>query len=103
MDWSTLSDGVLSRALNTFGTPVSYTPNGGDEIQISGVFSNAHILVEVGGVPQSMTAPTLGIRLADLPAKPTKDDQITIKGLNYRITDSQEDGEGGTTLILNQV
>jgi hypothetical protein len=103
MSWETARDAALKIAMGTFGKVVTYTPTVGSPTQISGVFDNSHVAVIVNGVEHSQVAPTLGIRLADLAAKPTKGDQVTVGGVTYKVIDSQEDGAGGTTLILQKV
>lgn len=104
VDWAKATDAVISICRDTFGKQVSYTlVGGGGTVSIDGIFEAQHVALRVGSGPESsMVAPALGIRLADLPRKPAKGDFVTVDSVNYRVSDSQEDGQGGATLILHR-
>lgn len=106
MDWQKATDQVLTIAADTFGRGrvITYVPAIGAPYGLArGIFANAHVAVDIGsGVDNSMLAPTLGVRLSDLATKPRKGDRVTVDGVTYKIIDSQEDGEGGSTLILQK-
>ena len=99
MGFKTLTDSVIGITNKVFGTDCLYTPNGGSQVTIQGVFDNAW--VETEGV--TSLKPTVRIALADLQAKPRKGDAMEIAGVNYRLLESREDGFGGSTLILQKV
>jgi hypothetical protein len=101
MNFSVMTASVLDRANGTFGSDVTYTPKTGSAYPIRGVFANAEIEIHTGDGPAiSRLAPTLGVKLSDLAAKPTSGDQVTIAAVVYDIIDSQPDGFGGSRLIL---
>lgn len=104
MSWPAIADKILQTTIGAFGQPVTYTPSGGSPITINGVFDAAHSEVGMGShVPGvSSVSPRLGIRLADLPAKPKKGDLVAIGATTYRVIDSEEDGDGGSTLRLQK-
>lgn len=103
MDWEKATDSVLDISMATFGAPsVShiYTPEGGVPTPIRGIFSNEYVSVDSAGISSSMTAPNLGVRLSELPCAPKPGDKVTVEGVQYKITNSEGDGQGGATLIL---
>lgn len=103
-DFASATDLVLRQCRDTFGKAVTYSYAGGGTAQITGIFDANHVAPVLGGGPEgSMVAPALGIRLADLSRKPIKGDGVTIDSVSYRVIDSQEDGQGGSALILMKV
>lgn len=112
MSWLDKADGVLAAAMDAdaFGEPVGYTPSvsapGAAALDIMGVFSAAHEIVDMtGDAPVSATAPALGIRLADLGGiVPEQGDRpVTVRGKSYKVYDTQPDGQAGMTLILKEI
>ncbi len=103
VDWNKATAGILDAAKGTFGVAVTYTPGVGAPVQIKGIFGNAQVEVDLGGESKSVVQqPSLGIKLADLAALPTKQDRVTVNAITYKVVDSQEDGEGGTLLLLHR-
>ncbi len=98
MSFKDLEQTVLGLCNDVMGQDVSYTPYGDSPITIKGVFDNSY--VDVGGVIS--LKPILRINLADLSAKPTKRDLVSIDSVDYILLESREDGYGGTTLILQK-
>ena len=97
----------LNVAINgAFGEPLSYQPAaGGAPISVMGVFVDAYKKAfenGEGGVAWTTTSPSVGLRAADLPAPPKKDDVITrLKtGQTYLMFDKHADGLGWLNLIL---
>lgn len=97
-NFQALADAAMGIINSTFGTPVTYIPNVGSSVSIRGVFDNAY--VEVSGV--SSLRPTLRINLSDLASAPTKGDQVEVNSKTYDVIASEEDGLGGSTLILQE-
>lgn len=100
---------VLAPAMQVFGEPATYTPDGGDAVAVTGVFDAAHKLVEVdvgqdsgGTVGVSSTAPAFGIRLKDFPSSPEQGDGLRVRGTDYVVIDIHPDGHGGAHLILQR-
>lgn len=104
MSWADMADNVLQTTIGTFKTAGSYTrAAGGSAIAINGVFDkNEQAVDPQTGAPVDSFQPTFGIRLADLPAEPASGDTIVIATVTYRILASEEDGQGGSRLILNR-
>ena len=88
----------------TFGEEVIYSPTGLADVTLVGVFNIRHEVVD----PDlervvSSNQPNLGVKRVDLPKDPEKNEIFTIRGKQYRIYDSQEDGEGWIKLLLYEV
>ncbi len=105
MAWSDATSAVLLQVLGTFGQTVVYTPASGTPVTITGVFDKEATAIDLGGgMPAvSSVSPVLLIKLSDLVAKPAKGDRVTVAGTNYRMIDSEEDGQGGSKLRLQKV
>jgi hypothetical protein len=67
------------------------------------VFDTAHVSADPEtGAPVSSNNPILGVRLIDLPNKPTSRDKVQARGEMYTISDVQPDGVAGVTIILRK-
>jgi hypothetical protein len=103
MSWPILAKQMLSVGIGTFGQSVIYTPLAGSPVTIQGVFDVPHSEIQLGHIsPVSSVSPKLGIRLDDLSLKPKKGDTVTVGSVVYRVIDSEEDGQGGSTLKLQK-
>lgn len=106
MSWDDKTDLILRTTISAFKTTAIYTRAADplNPISLNGVFNKPEVSVDPNtGVPVSSTAPSFGIRLADLPAQPAAGDAILIKAVSYRVIESSEDGQGGTTLRLEGI
>lgn len=100
MSFSRAIDAVFKTVNSVFGTSATYTYSaGGPTSTLKGVFDNA--FVEINGV--TSRKPIFKIRLADLTSSPVEGDTILINSVNYTVRDSQADGLGSSTLILEKV
>lgn len=87
-----------------FGEDVTFEPQAGGSFSIVGIFNEIFEQVDPDTERVISTQnPTLGVKLSDLPSTPKKDDVLKIRGVTYRIYDSQEDGEGMSQLFLTKV
>ncbi len=66
-----------------------------------GIFDDAYEVVK-SGMGMASTAPAVGLATSDVPDDPVNQ-RVTIKGVSYCIVDSEPDGTGWTTLILERV
>jgi hypothetical protein len=113
VDWDSL---VIAPCLAVFGSPVTYTPVGGNAITITGIFDNEYFdqnalgagLIEQVGMPGNITAsrPVLGIRLAEFPAgiAPLQGDTLALTetGVTYTVMEVRPDSHGSAKLLLNE-
>lgn len=102
-----LASGVQESIKCTFGETqtVTYLPKAGGSIDIVAVFNDQHTAVDPD--TEQVVASnviTLGVKLSDLPAAPVKGDKVSVtkRGKTYRVSDSQEDGQGWTELYLHE-
>lgn len=101
MGFQDLADGVLEACKGTFGETVSYTPAGGSAESITGIF-NAKTQVVEDGLPVILDQPNLGVVLADLSSAPRVGDTVVVRGVSYRVSNVENDGEGGSVLSLQK-
>src|SRR3990167_3713782 len=97
-------DGILKKCTNVFGEDVSYFPSSGGVVTVRGIFDNQYELVD----PEteqviSSQQPVLGVNLNSLNFEMKTEDQIQIRNLRYKVTEVQEDGQGGATLFLHKI
>ncbi len=87
------------------GELVTYKPQSGPAVEVTGMFDEQYVLAK--GTAEAGVE-TLGLavflRLEDLPTHP-KDDKptLTIRGVDYRVTERRPDGIGGIVLALRRI
>lgn len=90
-----------------FGVEASYTPSGGVNAAITGIFNDPHLEVIVGdAAPVADSQPTFTCRSADLPAAAAggdAGDTLAVDGITYQVADLQPDGTGMTVITLGRV
>jgi hypothetical protein len=101
MAWSDLAAAVDTAGVATFAQTVAYTPLGGAEVDVAGVFDAPGIRLDLsGGVAiETMGPPRFAVMEADLPnGAAQRGDRWRIGGVTYRVTEIQRDGYGLVTL-----
>lgn len=90
---------------NLGGAPITYTPDGGAPVVITGIFDARYVLAKGDAESGVETlGPAVFVRLSDLPTDPEDDDPtITISGVVYRVVERRPDGIGGIVLALHLV
>lgn len=105
MDFRDHADRILQKATATFGEDVKFFPKkAGGVFIIRGVFDSKYQVID----PEtqeliSTNKPGLGVNLNDFTVQPVQDDEFEIRGIKFRVTEKQEDGQGGAVLLLNKV
>jgi hypothetical protein len=84
--------------LRVFGRDVVYLPEGGGQATVRAVFQAVR---EAEDASPGVYA-VLFVRLADLPAPPTRGDEVEIAGTRYKVFDIEADAEGAAVLRLRQ-
>lgn len=114
MGWASMAQRMLGVSIRTFSEPsAAIDPDGAVYWLTDGVapgvalaqavFDSAHVSVDPEtGAPVSSQSPVLGVRLIDLPNKPTTRDKVRARGVLYMISDVQPDGVAGVTIILRK-
>lgn len=100
-NWANLTQGVLSRAFDTFAESAVYWPKSEPSFSISGIFdSNFQNQTATAGAILQSSEIKLGVNLAQFPAEPNEGDKVQIRGKTYRVIEFRPDGNGGADLIL---
>ncbi len=98
-----LVDGLLSRAIPTFGQKVEYRPKTGGRYSVTAVFDSEFQQIDPQTeVVVSVNRPRVGVKLIDLPGEPVQGDEFRIHPDFYVVNEVQEDGQGGATLWLTK-
>lgn len=87
--------------LDLKGESVTYTPNGGGPVAITGILDFS----EQARVREAGIAGTLWVRLSDFPTPPAKNDTVLFDAVTYRVSNEpaeQRDGIGFTLLYLRR-
>ena len=87
---------------NDFADVATYTPLGGSPVNLNGIFDNESRETDAGGnVTIVMPEPRFHIRTSDAP-NAEEGDALTVRGVDYTIRISHEDGTGTTMLVLER-
>ena len=87
-----------------FGEEVLYKPLKGGSYNLQAVFDRNFQQVDPDTeVIIASNVPAIGVNLNDMYEKPEQGDEVEIEDELFRVSDSQEDGQGGSTLILQKV
>ena len=82
---------------------VTYIPRKGSRFKIQAIFDGPFEQVDPDTeVLVASNQYTLGVKLADLPFPPCKGDRVSVRSVSYLVVDSQEDGQGGSEMILHR-
>lgn len=99
-DLITAADRAVQHHLG--GVVVSYQPDVGVAVEVTGIFDEAYILAK-GDAEAGVEAagPAVFFRLEDLPVDPEDDEPLLrIGGREYRVIERRPDGLGGILLPL---
>lgn len=103
MIWEKATLAIRNLCNRALGVDVLYLRDGSDPLPLRGVFTANHVDISVGqGAMMSSSAPTLGVNLSDIPTTPKTGDKIQLGSTKYKIIQAQDDGEGGSLLILQK-
>lgn len=85
-------------------TGTEYTKVKDSDVNLKGVFDAKYQIVD----PEteeiiSTNRPGIGVNLNDFEVIPIQQDEIMVRGIWFRISDKQEDGQGGAVFLLNKV
>lgn len=95
---------ILSLSTETFGEEVTFYLRSGRVKTVRAIFDNEFKLVDLD-TEQLVSAnqPRLGVNLNDFPEEDLrKGDSVIIRSIRFKITDKQEDGQGGATLFVQK-
>ena len=86
------------------GETVTYAPEVGDPVDVTGIFDELYVLAKGSAEAGVETlGPAVFLRLEDLPTDPDDDEPtLTIRSVDYRVTERRPDGMGGIVLALRR-
>jgi hypothetical protein len=90
--------------MREFGEVVIYTSGDGIQSELRGVFKEEHVLVDLDGASAGMSSvgPVLLIKLDDWPEPPDQTGRLEIRERHFLVDDVQDDGQGGSKLLLKR-
>lgn len=95
---------LLDVAIPTMGETIRYFPKSGGDYTLKAVFDRNFIQVDPETqVEVASNLPAIGVNLNRMFEKPQQGDRVRIGDEWFRVTDSQEDGQGGATLMLQNI
>lgn len=93
---------ALTAVTRVMGEPVTYGRRG-ERHPARGVFQASHIAADPQtGMPVSTAQPVLLANLKELPFPPENGDEVELRGVRYRVRDTQPDGHTGVLLMLHR-
>ena len=97
-----LANRALKAGIKVMGEPITLTRSS-TTYEITGVFQESFKVIDPAtGMPVNSQQPVLGINLTDISIEPRRSDMVTVRGVNYRVRDLQDDGHTGVTLLLQR-
>lgn len=106
MGWQDMADHALRTTLRTFRQDQGavYERPGLPDTPIENVvFDESYFGYDEMGNTIAAKNPIMGVRTADLPyPRNSEKDSIFLRGVRFKITNVQPDGEAGTTMYLSK-
>lgn len=104
MDFAALLARTDEVALDTLGEDVIYTPGAGAAAPVRGIFDAAYVKANAGHAGVSSAGPAVFLRLSELSSDPSDDGaaRVTRAGVDYKVRESEPDGQGGVLLLLQR-
>lgn len=105
MSFATLLERTDEAVRGTLGEDVIYTPGVGPAVPVRGIYDAAYVKVGAGHADVSSSGPAVFLRLSELPSDPSDDAAARVMraGVDYKVRESEPDGQGGVLLLLQRV
>jgi hypothetical protein len=103
IDWDRM---VLGPTVKVFGETVTFTPAGGQAVDVQLVYDEGNKDISLaGGSSLNSSNPIVSGQLSAFPVEPEQGDTVLIvrTGDLFVIADVNEDGKGSVTLSLNYI
>lgn len=102
--WQSATHAVLGAAMSAFGETVTLRPGTEFHQELTAIFRASHTQVDLGQGGVSTVDPELDFRIADVrDHQPKQGENVIVRGIRYRIGDTQPDGEGGIKCKLGRL
>lgn len=97
-------DAVGTACRDAFGESVTYTPQGGSPVSLSGIFNaQTEVIEDDAGVPVRSWLPSLGFKKSAIaPATAKAGDAVTARSTSYKVRAVEDDGEGMIRVLLHR-
>lgn len=94
--------GVPRAITSALGEPVTYTPSGGQAVEVRGVFTRDYLAIGQDGQIQTESAsPAVTLKAADCP-NAAQGDAFTIGAETFTAVEVQPDGRGLVVFVLHE-
>jgi hypothetical protein len=104
MSFKDLVGGLLSVAIPIFGEKVDYRPTKGGSFLIDAVFDEFFEQVDPNSEEiVASNVPMIGIKANAIPFPPEQEDEVRIGQRRFKVVDSQEDGQGGISVLMYEI
>ena len=104
MSFKELVGGLLDVAIPTFGESIDYRPKKGGSFTIDAVFDESFEQVDPNSEEiVASNVPVIGIKASNIPFPPEQGDEVRIDQRRFKVTDSQEDGQGGISVFMYEL
>jgi hypothetical protein len=97
--WEQLTGALNAAVLEAFGRQVTYHSQAGGTVDIGAMFQPAREAEDSAPGVHSV----IFVRLADLPAPPTRGDAVDIGEVQYKVFDIEADTSGAAVVRLRKV
>lgn len=103
-DFRKHTDRILSKSMEVFGELVKFYPQSGGVFEVKAIFDNEASALDLDTEQVlSVNQPRLGVNLNDLKFDVRQGDKVVVRGVEFRVQDKIEDGQGGASLHLHKV
>lgn len=105
MSWESLLSTADQAVKSGFSRATTYTPEGGDPVEVRGIYDAAYVSATPGTPNVSTSAPAVFYLLADLPSDPEHDDPTIVVGTeSFKVIEVKKDSNAaGVLLVLTEV
>lgn len=95
-------DGLAGTFSGVLGDPFLYTPPGGAQITVKGIFTNQYLGLDgMGEAEIATTQPAIHVAVDDV-AGGAKGAAVIYQSISYKVVNVKPDGKGMTTLVLHR-
>lgn len=102
--WQSMTQAVLGASMFTFGELVTLKPGKEFQQDVQAIFRASHAQVDLGQGGISTVDPELDVRMSDVRGPALRQgDEVLVRSIRYRVSDTQPDGEGGLKMKLQRV
>lgn len=103
MGFRDIADQALGVVTSALGESVTYTPQGGDPVTISGIFDDKVYIIDPGTGTRILSKTCLlEVQLSVFDIRPKQFDSVIVRSVTYNVLEVDQDGAGAATLHLQK-